>query len=137
MNLGQISQSTRSERERRVREGLRFIIKHLDDSMPVWALGMWIFVSVRTASGKKEQKFRLVKSEEEALAWFKAANYLDCRIRAYHDPNDNYTNIAPSTCLVDLDREYFSSDEELELCVMKTRANQGETRCPIYPDVDG
>ena len=27
------------ERERKVREGLKFIIKHLDDSMPVWTLG--------------------------------------------------------------------------------------------------
>jgi hypothetical protein len=84
---------------------------------------MWISSYVNTGSGK-EQRFRLVYSEQEALAWYKAANFLDCRIRAYHstDSTDD-TNIAPSILHVDVDREHFNTTEEFEQCAAKTRAN--------------
>lgn len=113
-------------REQKVKEGLELIIRHLDDSMSVWALGRWISTYVKTNSGK-EQRFRLVYSEQEALAWYKAANFLDSRIRAYHsthstDSTDD-TNIAPPLLLVDIDREHFNTTEEFEQCAAKTRAN--------------
>jgi hypothetical protein len=112
------------EREKKVREGLRFIIKHLDDSMPVWKLGRWISTYVYTNSGK-EQKFRKVFSEDEALLQFKLANFLDCRIRGYHAVDDKFaeTNMTPSLSLVDVDREYFNTVEEFELAANRTYEN--------------
>jgi hypothetical protein len=68
------------------------------------------------------QIFRLVYSKQEALAWYKAANYLDCRIRAYHRECTD-TDTAPSVSLVDIDIEHFDTTEEFELCAAKTRAN--------------
>jgi hypothetical protein len=55
------------------------------------------------------------------LAWYKAANFLDCRIRAYHGCD----GIAPSTLLVDIDKgdKQFKTAQEFELCISKTRAN--------------
>jgi hypothetical protein len=57
------------------------------------------------------------------LAWYKAANFLDCRIRAYHSNDDTYANIAPSVLLVDIDKECFDTVEEFEQAVEKTRVN--------------
>jgi len=69
---------------------------------------------------------RLVNSFEEAMAWFKAANFLDCRISAYPKYTDFYINrtgIAPSLLLVDIDREHFDTTEQFELCAAKTIKN--------------
>jgi Primase X len=110
------------EREKKVLEGLRLIVKHLDDSTPVWATGRWISTYVNKGSGK-EQRFSVVYSEQEAMARCKAANFLDCRIRAYHDVNDDYTKMAPSTLVADLDREHFKTTEEFELATENTYAN--------------
>src|SRR5215469_4466464 len=90
------------DREKKVREGSELMIKHLDDSMPVWTHGRWISTAVRI-DGKIEQRFRLVYSKEEALAWYKASNYLDCRIRAYH--HECTDEAAPATILADIDKE--------------------------------
>jgi hypothetical protein len=110
-----------AERERKVREGLRLITRHLDDSTPVWP--RWISFGRIVEGNKIEQIFRLVHSEQEALAWYKAVNFLDCRIRAYHSSDDTYTNIAPSILLVDIDKECFDTVEEFEQAVEKTRVN--------------
>jgi non-catalytic primase subunit PriX-like protein len=110
------------DREQKVREGLKLIIRHLDDSTPVWAAGRWISTYVYTNSGK-EQKFRKVYSEDEALLQFKVANFLDCRIRGYHSIDDTYTNIAPSLSLADIDRENFNTVEGFELEANRTYDN--------------
>jgi hypothetical protein len=112
------------EREMKVRKGLESIIRHLDT--PVWTLGRWISFGRVVEGGKVEQIFRLVHSAEEALSWYKVANFLDCRIRAYHDINDDYTNMAPSTLLVDIDRENFKTWEEFEQCISETRTRLKE-----------
>jgi len=82
-------------------------------------LGRWVSSCVIT-KGEKEQIFRKVYSEEEALRLFRAYNFLDCRIRAYLD---TCTDMAPSTLFVDLDREHFKTVEEFELAAHKTYAN--------------
>lgn len=106
------------ERERKVREGLDHILTLIGDSSYIWSQGRWISTYIRTDSGK-EQKFRLVYSKEEALAYYKAANHVDCRIRAYHILD----NIEPFLLLVDIDRENFNTTEEFELAVTNTYNN--------------
>jgi|SRR5215831_1273081 len=110
------------EREKKVLGGLRFMVRHLDDSMPVWKLGRWISTYLYTSSGK-EQKFRKVFSEEEAVLQFNVANFMDCRIRGYHSVDDIYTNIAPSLSLADIDLEHFITVECLELAANRTYDN--------------
>jgi hypothetical protein len=110
------------EREYKVREGLRFIVKHLDDSMPIWRLGRWVSAChvISAKDEDKEQIFRKVYSEVEALRLFKAYNFLDCRIRAYLDV---CTDMAPSVLFADLDRKQFKTVEEFELTADKTYNN--------------
>lgn len=112
------------ERERKVLEGLRLMVRHLDDSMPVWQLGRWISTYVYTDSGK-ERKFKKVFSEEEAMLQFKVANFMDCSIRGYHTIDDNYSNgnIAPSLSLGDIDLENFKTVEAFELAANNTYYN--------------
>jgi hypothetical protein len=56
-------------------DGLDFILRHLEG--PIWSRT----ISTYTTEGKQI----LVYSREEALARFKKANLLDCRINAYPD----------------------------------------------------
>jgi hypothetical protein len=60
------------------------------------------------------------------MAWFKASNFLDCRISAYPKYTDYYINrtgIAPVVLLVDIDKEYFNPSEEFELAAARTYTN--------------
>jgi hypothetical protein len=54
-------------------EGLDFILLHLSE--PMWPRT----ISTKATSGRQV----IVNTKKEALAYFKAANYLDCRISAY------------------------------------------------------
>jgi hypothetical protein len=104
---------TSKQFEIEVKEGLIFILNHLDDLWP------------RTVSATKGGQ-RLVNNFAEAMAWFKAANFLDCRISAYPKYTDYYvskTGIAPSVLLVDIDEEHFKTSEEFELTATRTYSN--------------
>ena len=97
-----------------VKEGLIFILNHLDNLWPR-------MVSTYATGGRQ----RLVNNFAEAFAWFKASNFLDCRISAYPKYTDYYvskTGIAPSVLLVDIDKEHFIP-EEFELTATRTCSN--------------
>ncbi len=101
--------------EMEVKEGLTFILNHLDDLWPR-------MISTYATGGGQ----RLVNNFEQAMAWFKAANFLDCRISAYPKYTDYYINrtgIAPTVLLVDIDNEYFKTTEEFELAATRTYSN--------------
>jgi hypothetical protein len=107
-------------RLQKVEEGLRLIISHFDTTEPLWPRT----ISTRVTGGKQI----VVNSFEEAMKWFKAANFLDCRISAYPIYNDEYVKrtrimFVPALLLCDLDREHFGSDEEFEAAVTKTMVN--------------
>jgi hypothetical protein len=55
----------------------------------------------------------MAHNKQQALSWFKAANYVDCRINAYSalyvERNDNGKNRqAPDIIFVDIDRKNFN-----------------------------
>jgi hypothetical protein len=88
---------TSKQFEMEVKEGLIYILNHLDD---LWPRTVSTYA---TGGGQK-----LINNFAEAMAWFKAANFLDCRISAYPKYTDYYvseTGIAPSLLLVDIDKE--------------------------------
>jgi hypothetical protein len=58
-----------------VAEGLDFILGHFQE--PIWPRS----ISTQTTEGRQV----LAYSKEEVLAWFEAANFLDCRINEFHD----------------------------------------------------
>lgn len=106
---------TSKQFEAEVREGLIYILNHLD--------GLWPRMISTYATGGGQ---RLVYSFEEVMARFKAANFLDCRISAYPKYTDFYINrtgIAPTVLLVDIDREHFDTTELFELAAAKTYTN--------------
>jgi hypothetical protein len=103
--------------EMEVREGLLFILTHLDDLWPKT-------VSTYATKGAHRQ----VKDFEEAMAWFKASNFLDCCISAYADYTKDYINstgIAPTVLHVDIDErdKRFKTPEEFELAAVRTYTN--------------
>jgi hypothetical protein len=107
-------------RLQKVEEGLRFIISHFDPTEPLWPRT----ISTHATGGKQI----VVNSFEEAMKWFKAANFLDCRISAdpvYSDEYIKRTGIAfvPTLLLCDLDKEHFVTDEEFEAAAAKTCQN--------------
>jgi hypothetical protein len=106
---------TSKQFEMEVREGLTFILNHLD--------GLWPrMISTYATKGAQKE----VKNFTEAMAWFKAANFLDCRISAYPRYTNDYINrtgIAPTVLLVDIDREHFRIAEEFESVVTRTYSN--------------
>jgi hypothetical protein len=106
---------TSKQFEMEVKDGLIFILNHLDDLWPRM---------VSTYSTKGGQK--LVNNFAETMAWFKASNFLDCRISAWPKYTNDYINrtgIAPTVLLVDIDRENFETTELFELAAAKTCTN--------------
>ena len=93
-----------------IEEGLDFILSHFQE--PIWPTA----ISTRTTECRQV----LVSNRSEALARFKQANYLDCRISAYGqnaDRNDSavarFQGIQTATpgnliVMVDLDRCSFN-----------------------------
>jgi len=59
--------------DQKVAAGLDFVLKHFKE--PIWPRT----ISTKTSEGRQIP----VYSKQEALAWYKAANFLDCRISAY------------------------------------------------------
>jgi hypothetical protein len=106
---------TSKQFEMEVKEGLVFILNHLDNLWPR-------MISTYATKGAQ----RPVKDFTEAMAWFKASNFLDCRVSGYPIYTNDYisrTGIAPSTLLVDIDKEHFRTLEEFELAVVRTYTN--------------
>ena len=108
-----------------VERGLDHILSHFQE--PLWPRS----VSTKTTGGRQV----LVNSRGEAIARFKRANFLDCRISAY-PPNadENPSAIArfqgiktatPSNIIVmiDLDRCNFKTDKAFELALSRTLNN--------------
>ena len=89
-------------------EGLNFILSHLSE--PVWPRT----VSTNATGGRQV----IVNSREEALAYFKAANYFDCRISAYpywrsstlSDFVGIKNTIPPNLVMIDLDLPNFNGE---------------------------
>jgi hypothetical protein len=89
-----------------VEEGLDFILGHLDPNDVIWPRT----ISTKTTKGRQI----LVYNKEEALARFKQANCLDCRISAY--PSTIYTRRLkqrPNFLFIDLDLQALDLDKEL------------------------
>src|SRR5918994_569858 len=108
-----------------VERGLDYILSHFQE--PLWPRT----ISTKTTEGRQV----LIDSREEAIARFKRANFLDCRISAY-PPNadENPSAIArfqgiktatPSNIIVmiDLDRCNFKTDIGLEMALLRTLNN--------------
>ena|SRR5215467_12544885 len=106
---------TSKQFEMEVKEGLVYILNHLD--------GLWPrMISTYATRGAQI----CVKNFAEAMARFKAANFLDCRISAYPNYTRDYissTGIAPTVLLVDIDKEHFKTDEEFESAATRTYSN--------------
>jgi hypothetical protein len=97
----------------KVEEGLDFILSHLQP--PLWPRT----ISTKTSEGRQI----LVDSKQTALAYFRASNYRDCRISAFHywKPSlvSNFAEIrneiAPNFIMIDLDKANFSTVRALKL----------------------
>lgn len=109
----------------RSEEGLEFILTHFEE--PIWPRT----ISTRTTKGSQV----LVYSKEEALARFKQANCLDCRISAYGPNGDENPHVvqrfmglrkatpADIILLIDLDGCNFGTERALRLALSTTLKN--------------
>jgi hypothetical protein len=88
-----------------VDDGLDFILRHLGE--PIWPRT----ISTHT-TGERQI---LVYSREQALARFKQANLLDCRINAYPDHTEfrDINRQAPNLIFIDLDQSRDALDKAL------------------------
>src|ERR1700757_16050 len=86
-----------------IEQGLSFIISHFDE--PVWP---------RTIFTPKEKQV-LVYTKDEALAKFRQARFLDCRINACPSYTEwkELNRQAPNSVFIDLDLSRCKSIEEL------------------------
>jgi hypothetical protein len=98
-----------------IEEGLEFILSHFQE--PYWPRT----ISTFTTGGRQV----LIFNKQEALARFKQANYLDCRINAY----PNYVGFiginrqSPNFILIDIDKANFKTDKAFRTAVRKTIQN--------------
>jgi hypothetical protein len=91
-------------------EGLDFITSHFDHQLCLWP---------RTIATKTTQARQIiVYSRDEAIARFKQANHLDCRISAYPYCRSSSV-LAPNFIVIDLDVGNFDNDENILRCVLK------------------
>lgn len=97
-----------------IEEGLDFVLSHFPMQEPIWPRK----ISTKATEGRQV----LVYSREETIAWFKAANHLDCRISAYPDYTEwnEINRQAPNLIFVDEDQSSFKSREPLERAHKKT-----------------
>jgi hypothetical protein len=105
--------------EKNVTEGLDFILNHL--RKPVWPKT----ISTKTTEGRQIP----VHSKQEALAWYKASNFLDCRISAY--PYYGKHVVDPTYMIdflmIDSDLSNFRSGQAFERARNKTLKKIKET----------
>jgi hypothetical protein len=104
-----------------------FILGHFE--APIWPR------TISTYATRNSQI--LVNSKEEALAWFKAADYKDCKINAY----PSYIGIKglnrqePNFIFIDLDSGAFKTREGLEKALARTLKNINERLNRAIPSV--
>jgi hypothetical protein len=99
-----------------VNEGLDYILTHFE--VPRWPRR----ISTKLTEGRQI----LVHNKEEALARFRQANYVDCRINAYTAVYSEYKGSnrqAPNFIFVDIDRSNFKTESAFDLAVSKTIKN--------------
>jgi hypothetical protein len=111
----------------KIEEGINFILSHFEG--PIWP---------RTVSSHKtEGRQVLVYSKAGAVAVFKQANLLDCRINAYPD----YTGFgglnrqAPNFIFIDLDLSRFNSRDALHKALRNVLKNIKENFRDAQPTV--
>ena len=108
-----------------IEEGIDFILSHFQE--PIWP---------RTIFTPKEKQL-LVYDKEEALAIFKKANLLNCRINAY----PGYTEFggvnrqAPNFIFIDLDLSHFNCRDTLDKTLSSVLKNIDENFRGAYPTV--
>ena len=99
-----------------VNEGLDFILTHFE--VPRWPRR----ISTKLTEGRQI----LAYNKEEALAPFRQANYVDCRINAYpaiYSDRKGPNRQAPNFIFVDIDRSNFKTESAFDLAVSKTIKN--------------
>jgi hypothetical protein len=103
-----------------VNEGLDYILSHFRHQMQLWPRT----ISTKTTEGRQV----IVYDREEAMARFKQANFMDCRISAYpywkpsivSDYADIKNTIAPNFIMIDLDICNFDFDDDNAfLCALR------------------
>jgi Primase X len=106
---------------------LDFILSHFEE--PIWPRT----ISTHTT----ERKQILVYNKEDAIARYKQASLLDCRINAF----PNYTEYrginrqAPNFLFLDLDRSVFDSEKAFNTAFNKTLRNLSDTLGANSPTV--
>jgi hypothetical protein len=110
-----------------VREGLDFILGHFQEL--IWPRT----ISTQTTEGRQV----LAYNKEEVLAWFEAANFLDCRINGYHDYTEwnGINRQAPNFIFIDPDLSRFNCMETVDRVVEKTLKNMKDKLKGAYPTV--
>lgn len=95
-----------------VEQGLDYILGHFytDIDIGVSSSDLWPrTISTKTTQGRQI----IVYSREEALARFKQANLLDCRISAYPSRKYYKRHLAPNFLFIDLDSQSLELNKEL------------------------
>jgi hypothetical protein len=113
----------------KIEEGLDFILSHFREA-----------AFPRTISTKAtEGRQIVVYSRDEALARFKAANLLDCKINAYpkYVEWEGINRQAPNFIFIDLDQGRFKSRRTLDRVLDKTLSNINEKfkTSVVYPTI--
>jgi len=99
-----------------VDQGLDFLLGHSKE--PVWPRK----ISSKTTKDRQV----LVHTKDEALARFKQANYLDCKINAYRWREDwaiQLLSQAPENIFAEQDEQDFKLAKAFELAVRRTLRN--------------
>jgi hypothetical protein len=104
-----------------------FILNHFE--APIWPR------TISTYTTRNSQI--LVSSKEEALAWFKAADYKDCKINAYpsYIGMKGLNRQEPNFIFIDLDSGAFKTQEELDKVLTKTLKNISDKLNRAIPSV--
>jgi hypothetical protein len=102
-----------------VNEGLDFILGHFQE--PVWPRT----ISTKATEGRQV----LTYNKKEALARFKQANYLDCRINAYpaYVEFKGINRQPPNFIFIDIDRSTFKTKRAFNMAINNTHNNIKET----------
>ena len=95
---------------------LYFILSHFEE--PIWPRNIAVNLDGKT-------RVYLVNNKQEALARFKQANLLDCRISAYPDyvEFEGINRQPPNFIFIDIDRSTFNTDRAFNMAVNRTRKN--------------
>jgi len=104
-----------------------FILNHFE--APIWPR------TISTSATRNSQI--LVNSKEEALAWFKAADYKDCKVNAYpsYVGMKGLNRQEPDFIFIDLDSGAFKTYQELDRVLTKTLKNIDDRLNKAYPTV--